>query len=422
MTEAAELKALTDATEAVGKSFDAYKKTNDEAIATLSKKGVADPLVTEKLAKMDGVLADLCSEKDKLVIRIKALAAAKSTGDIDLSEAEVEAKSLYNAYLRDGLNVKGHGGQEFFDAKYLPKNDPATGKPERKALSVISDPDGGYMVTADLSGRMVKKIFESSDMRRVASVQAIATDALEGIFDLGEAGYGWVGETAARPATSTPQIGKWRIPTHEMYAMPICTQKLLDDANFNPEQWLADKLAERFARAENAAFVGGVTNTAPRGFLTYGSGTTLPGTIEQVNSGTSAAVGADSLMDLVGSLKTAYRARAQFGMNRLTLVQIRKLKDSENRYLWEPGLNGATQQQVLGFNVNEFNDMPAPAASSLSICFADWAEFYQIVDRVGIRVLRDPYTNKPYVQFYATKRTGGDVLNFEAGKVYKLAT
>jgi HK97 family phage major capsid protein len=268
----------------------------------------------------------------------------------------------------------------------------------------------------------VKKIFETSDIRRVASVQTIGTDALEGIFDLNEASFGWVGETASRPATATPQIGKWRIPVHEMYAMPIVSQKLLDDASFNPEQWLADKLADKFARAENDAFVNNTTNVKPRGFLTYAAGTTLPGTVEQVNSGSASTVTGDGLMNLVFALKTAYRQRAQFGMHRLTVAEIRKLKDSQNRYLWDPGVNGLTQQNVLGYAINEFNDMPVPAANALAIVFADWKEFYQVVDRVGVRVLRDPYTNKPYVQFYATKRTGGDVVNFEAGKIQKFST
>ncbi len=405
MPEAIEQKALLDAIEKVGSTFDEYKKTNDKAIADLSKKGHTDPLVTEQLAKMDKALDSLVSEKDKIVLRLKSLAAAKSTGDIDESDEDREIKSLYKGFLRKGTSAQNDGS--FFV--------------EKKAMSVISDPDGGYMVTADMSGRMVKKIFETSDMRRVAAQQTISTDALEGVYDLNESGFGWVGETAARPATSTPQIGKWRIPVHEQYAMPIVTQKLLDDANFSPEQWLAEKMADRFARAENTAFVSGDGIGKPRGFLTYASGTTIPGQIEQKNSGSAGAVTPDTLMDLVGLLKTGYRARAQFGMHRSTLVELRKLKDSQNRYLWDPGLNAGNQQQILGYGINEFNDMPVPAANALAIAFADWNEFYQIVDRVGIRVLRDPYTNKPYVQFYATKRTGGDVLNFEAGKLYKLA-
>lgn len=414
-------KAFDDAISKIGTTFEEYKKENDTNIQK-ALKGYKDPLAAEQMAKMDKALSDLVSEKDKIVIRMKALAAAVSTGDVEQDEGAVEAKSLYHSFLRDGLSVKNESSPEFFSEKFLPERDKKGRLLQSKAMSVISDPDGGYMVTADVSGRMVKKIFETSDMRRVCSIQSISTDALEGIYDLNEASFGWVGETAARPATNTPQIGKWRIPVHEMYAMPTVTQKLLDDANFNPEQWLAEKLADKFGRAENDAFVNGNGMGKPRGFLDYANGTTLPGTIEQKNSGTNGAVVADTLIEFVGMLKTAYRARAQWGMHRLTQVALRKIKDSQNRYLWDPGLNGKMQQQFLGYELNEFNDMPVPATNALAICFADWKEFYQIVDRIGIRVLRDPYTNKPYVQFYATKRTGGDVLNFEAGKIYKLAT
>ncbi len=419
--DATEFKSMI---EEIGKDFHTYKKDNDTQLELL-KKGIKDSQQVEKVDKIDKALTELVAKKDELVLKMKQLMAAQSTGDIEADPAEVEAKSLYHSFLRDGINCKGGSsgqGNEFFDKKYIPKIDPETGKPERKAMSVISDPDGGYMVTADMSGRMIKKIFETSDMRRVASVQSIATDALEGINDLGEASYGWVGETAARPATANSQIGKWRIPVHEMYAMPTVTQKLLDDANFNPEQWLAEKLADRFARAENDAFVNGTGVAKPRGFLTYPNGTTLGSTIEQKGSASNGEVTADTLIEFVGMLKTSYRARAQWGMHRLTLVKLHKIKDAENRYLWDPGLNGKMQQQFLGYQLNEFNDMPVPATDALAICFADWKEFYQIVDRIGIRVLRDPFTNKPYVQFYATKRTGGDVLNFEAGKLYKLGT
>jgi HK97 family phage major capsid protein len=253
-------------------------------------------------------------------------------------------------------------------------------------------------------------------------VQVIGTDALEGLFDLERAGAVWVGETGARTQTSTPNLGKWRIPVHELSAMPAATQKILDDAAINLETWLADKVALEFALSENAAFVNGNGVDKPRGFLTYGAGTTLPGTIQQLPTGVSAAFaaapnGGDALIDALYSLKAPYRANATWFMNRATTKMVRKLKDSDGAYLWSPGIAAGQPATVLGYPVAAFEDMPDPATDSLSIAVGDMRAAYQIVDRMGLRVLRDPYTAKPFVLFYTTKRTGGDVVNFEALKL-----
>jgi HK97 family phage major capsid protein len=296
------------------------------------------------------------------------------------------------------------------------------GPDERKALSVGTDPDGGYVVNPDLSGRIVLKVFESSPMRAYASVQVISSDALEGLFDLNEASSGWVGETDSRPETNTPQLGKWRIPAHELYAKPKATQKLLDDASINMEAWLASKVSEKFARDEANAFVVGNGVNKPRGFLTYSSGTTLPGTIERFDTGVNGAFaaapnGGDVLINALYGLKQQYRANATWFMNRATLKLTRKLKDSDGAYLWSPGIAAGQPASLLGYPVASFEDMPDPATDSLSIAVGDMREAYQIVDRLGIRTLRDPYSAKPYVEFYTTKRVGGDVVNFEAIKL-----
>jgi len=282
-------------------------------------------------------------------------------------------------------------------------------------------------VNPDTSGRIVQRVFETSPMRAYASVQVISTDALEGLFDLNEASSGWVGETDARAETNTPQIGKWRIPVHELYARPHATQKLLDDASINMEAWLAAKVADKFARDESAAFVNGNGVNRPRGFLTYGAGTTLPGQIEQLPTGASGAFaaapnGGDVLVDALYSLKAPYRANAVWAMNRSVLRAVRKLKDSDGAYLWQPGIQAGQPSAIMGYPVASFEDMPNLGANSLSIAVADWREAYQIVDRVGIRTLRDPYSSKPYIQFYTTKRVGGDVVNFEAIKLIRFNT
>jgi HK97 family phage major capsid protein len=264
-------------------------------------------------------------------------------------------------------------------------------------------------------------------MRAYASIQVISSDALEGLYDLDEADSGWVGETSARTTTDTPQIGKWRIPVHELYANPKATQKLLDDASINMEAWLAAKVAEKFARDESTAFVSGNGINKPRGFLSYAAGTTIPGTIERIKTGTSSAFaadpnGLDKLLDALYSLKAPYRANATWFMPRLVTALARKLQDSDGQFQWQPSSQAGQPATLLGYPVAAFEDFEALAANSLSMAVADMREAYQIVDRIGIRTLRDPYSAKPYVEFYTTKRVGGDVINFEAIKLLEFGT
>lgn len=284
---------------------------------------------------------------------------------------------------------------------------------EAKALSVNSDPDGGYFVTPEMSNRIATKVFETSPVRQFAFSQTIGTDALEGMADNDEATVGWVAEEGTRSATDTPTVDKWRIPVHEIYAMPQATQKLLDDANVDAEMWLADKVADKLARTQNAAFVTGDGVGKPRGFTTYASGTSW-GQVQRVNSGDASGLTDTGLLDLVYTLKPAYRQGAAFFMNRTTVATVRKIQDDQGRFIWAPGLAAGEPSNLLGYPVAEFEDMADVAASALPIAFGDLRTAYTIVDRAGVRVLRDPYTNKPYVRFYTTARVGGDITNFES--------
>jgi len=414
-----EVKSLTKTLNTVHEEF---KQVNNRIEAMEKKGNVADPMLKEKLEKLDTVLADSATRKDEL-LRVKSALArlASSNGSIALlddentdAKATNEAKAAYNLYLRKGI-VAGEASTDGFSVK-------SASAVERKAMSVISDPDGGYTVTADMSGRVIKKIFETSPFRAYANSQTISTDALEGLYDNDEAGAGWVGETQARPETTTPQLGKYRIPVHEMYANPAVTQKLLDDSSLNIESWLSDKVGRKFGRMENTAFLTGDGVAKPRGILTYPAGTNQTGQLQQVISGSNGAVTADTIIDLMFSIKSSYLAGSIFGANRMVIAQIRKLKDGQNNYLWSPGFNGGSQSTVLGYGIVDFPDMPVPATNALALFFGNLSEAYQIVDRVGLRVLRDPFTNKPYIHFYTTKRVGGDVVNFEAIKLYKQGT
>jgi len=296
-------------------------------------------------------------------------------------------------------------------------------------MSVGSDPDGGYLVTPDTGGSIVTKVYESSPIRQIAAVQLISTDALEGINDLNEANAGWVAEQAARTATTSPQVGKWRIPVHEMYAMPEATQQLLDDSMVDIEAWLAGKVADKLARLEATAFVSGNGVGQPRGFLDYTTAATADatrawGVLEHLATDTSASFGtdpngSDKLIELVHKLKEAYRNDARWVMNRAVLGATRRLKDTDGGYIWLPSMEAGQPSSLLGYPVTEAEDMPAIAANSLSIAFGNFRLGYQIVDRQGIRSLRDPFTNKPFVRFYTTRRVGGAVQNFEALKLLK---
>lgn len=289
----------------------------------------------------------------------------------------------------------------------------------QKALSVGIDPDGGYTVTPTMSNRIIKRLFELDPMRALATVETITTNAIEWLVDYDEAGGGWEAETESGAETGTPQIFKKRIPVHVLYAKPRATQTLIEDSAINIEGWLSDKQANRFLRIESAAFVSGDGIGKPRGFLTYSNydtaGTDQWGRIERQNIGNP--ITADGLYDLKFRLIEQYLMRGTWLMNRLCVVDVLQLKDGAGRYIWSPGLREDEYSMLLGLPVRMSTTMPIQAANSLSVAIADWREAYMIVDRLGISVQRDPYTVKPYIEFYTRKRVGGDVVNYQAIKI-----
>ena len=392
-----EIKSLV---EKQGNAWEAFKSTNDDRLKAIEAKGASDPLVTGQLEKISTAL-----DESKAKIELLEKAAVRPNGGASGDEtpetkALAEHKTAFLSFLRKG-------------------SDEGLAALETKALSVGSDPDGGYLVTPAMSSTINKLVFESSPMRALASIETISTDSLDMIDDTDEISANWTSETGTVSETDTPTIGKRNIPVHELYAEPRATQKILDDAGINIESWLAGKIAEFFGRKEATAFVSGIGVGQPRGILSYSAGTTW-GTIEQIASGTSSVVYADKLLEMFYSLKDAYLPNATWLMNRLIALQVRQLKDGNGQYLWAPGLSAGSQDTLLSRPVAFAADMPVAASNSLSIAVGDFKKGYQIVDRIGIRTLRDPFTAKPYVKFYTTKRVGGDVINFEAIKLMKL--
>ena len=416
----------------LGRAFEAFKDANDQRLREIEKRGSADPLTDMKVKRLNDEITRACDTADHTKRRVDMVETAMGRSQkAGVTDDWKEAESFYlerKNHMSADLGVEAYRNYRSALRNYIRKNNAGSNMEEVKALSAGSDPDGGYAITPDMSGRISQLVRETSPMRQVANVITIGSDALEGIHDLNEATSGWVGETEARAETTAPKIGEYRIPVYEQYAEPRATQKLLDDALFNVEEWLSGKIAERLSRMENEAFILGNGLRKPRGFLTYAAGTPSAAgfsVIEQIPSGAAGAFAAtspgDALITLVYGLKAAYRENANFMMKRSTLAEVRKLKDGDDNYLWQPDFQMKQGGTLLGFNVVEAEDMPTIGANSLSIAFGDFNAGYQIVDRQGVRILRDSFTAKPYVKFYTTKRVGGDVVNFEAIKLMKFA-
>jgi HK97 family phage major capsid protein len=433
------------------------QKLNKEFEATHKK-------VTEQLEKNGHVQAELSAKVDKINedVIAKVEGAQKRFDDLErrLNKSDLfggagdkaEAKTLelkaFNQRLA-GLAALGSPSAQPMSAEaYFGKYKPAyiayirgkeaavqqLGGDFMAALTVGSDPSGGYAVPVDITDRVVSLIYETSAMRKRAAVRSTSRDRIQIRRDLDQAVLGgWVAEQASRAATNTPQIPvPYEIPVHEAYAFPLLSQQELSDAAWDVEAWLIQKLVQRFGRDENAAFVGGNGVGKPRGFLTYASAVPSKAAfekIEQVKTGVSADFaaspnGPDIFIKLMGKMKEDYLAGAAWAMTRSTLALARLLKDSQGRYQvqLEQGVNGRPTFSILGFEVDRWADMPEIAASSLSIALANWAEAYQIVDHAsGMSSLRDPYTQKPNIGVYTIKRVGGDVANFEAIKLAQFA-
>lgn len=393
---------VTDRVNALGNAWSEHKRINDQRLAEIERKGNADPLYSEHLNKIGNALDMHKSRLDAIeTAAFRPAQGFEAKGEFSPAVHSQYTKAFCN-YLRKGMDA----GLEAM---------------ELKALSVGTDADGGYLVTPTMSANIVKTVADNSPMRSLASIETISSDALEIIQDYDAAASGWTTETGAVSDSTTPQIAKKTIAVFELYAQPKATQKLIDDSAVDIEAWLSEKVSDSFLAKENAAFISGNGTSQPKGILTYAAGTSF-GQIEQVVSGAAGAVTADGIVELFYALKEEYAQRASFLMNRSVVQSVRLLKETTtDQYLWQPGLAAGAPDTLFGVPVVQAADMPVAAANSLSIAVADFARAYQIVDRIGIRVLRDPYTEKPFVKFYTTKRVGGDVVNFEAIKIQKLA-
>lgn len=384
-----------------------------DTIATLQARALefgewkkADGLARETFTKLNARIDELTDQ-----LKETQAQALRTTANAPIAKDSDPAREVLVKYLRRG-------------EQRLTAHERDVLEQHQKALSVDSDPDGGYLVTPQQSARIIEVVYETSPMRQVATVETISTDALEGLFDGDEAAAAWVSERGSRAETNTPQLGQWRIPTHELYANPRATQKLLDDSAVDIEAWISRKVADKFARTENLAFVTGNGVGQPRGFTTYADGTTR-GTIERIPSLDAATIAAEGIYNIIYALKAAYRPGSVWVMNRATVGVIRTIRDESGgagtgQFMWAPGFGGQPAT-LAGYPIVEFEDMADIAGGAIVAGFGNFRQGYTIVDRLGIRILRDPYSAKPHVEFYTTKRVGGDVLNFEAFKLMDIA-
>lgn len=403
-----DLMEMKSATEALAVAFEHYKQANDERLELVERKNTDDVLIDDKLRRLDGEINRL----QDVVTKVKTAAARPATSQKSRWN-EPEQSEHSQAFLRYLSKGADHDLYQF----------------ESKAY-VASDADGGFLVPSDMGDRIMTRMIDTTPMRSLGTVMTTTGDALELVRDAGDGEAQWVSETAAAIDTNGISFGKIRIQTNDLHAMPRASQRLLDDASLNVEEFIINKVASRFANRESNAFVAGTGVGMPRGFTTYpvaatGDASRPWGTFEYVPTGAAGALASsnagDALIDLIYKLKVGYQAGASFLMPRAVADVVRKIKDSTGNYMWAPGMAAGQPSTLLGFPVVLAEDMPAMAANSLSLAFGNFREGYAIVDRLGMRIFRDPYTAAPFVKFRCTKRVGGDVTNFEAIKFLRFS-
>jgi HK97 family phage major capsid protein len=376
-------------------AFEAFKDANDDRLAQIEKRMSADVVTSDKVDRINKAVDELI-----LKSRRPALSAEK------VAEPS-EHKRAFESYIRKG---EAHGLSAI----------------EAKAMSVSSGTDGGYLVPSQTEAEIARLLSKASPIRSIADVRQSSVTLYKKPFATAGAATGWIGETAARPQTGSPVLAELQFPAMELYAMPAATQALLDDSIVNLDEWLAREVETVFAEQETDAFINGDGITRPKGFLNYtkvaqtswswGNTGYIP---TGVAGGFAASNPTDKMVDLIYALKAGYRQNGTWVMSRNTQSQIRKFKDAQGNYLWQPAAVPNGNASLLSFPVVESEYMPDIATDVHAVAFGDFKRGYLIVDRVGVRVLRDPFSTKPYILFYTTKRVGGGIQDFDAIKTLK---
>ena len=360
-------------------TFAAFREANDNRLAALEAKSSVDPLLTEKVDRLNTAL-------ETQTRRVENLTLAQATPTF-AAEAKSANTQAWASFIRTG----------------------ETSALEGKSIA-SGDGDGSLIAPVETESRIDSVLAETSPMRRLATIRTIGASTFRKPVSTSGAASGWAGETDARVETDTPTLELLDFPTGELYAMPAATQALLDDSVADVDGWLAEEVRDVFAAQETAAFINGDGINKPRGFLGHpGLGAVEPSVLDT-----------DGLIDLIYAPQSHYRSNASFVMNRRTINAVRKFKDADGNYIWQPSLAAGSPSSLLGYPLVEMEDMPDISGGASCVAFGDFRRGYLIADRQGVRVLRDPYSAKPYVLFYTTKRVGGGVQDAEAIKVLKV--
>jgi HK97 family phage major capsid protein len=393
--------------EAIQKEWEQFKSENDRRLKEIAAKGHADPLTEEKIDKHSAAIGDL----QKQLTEVEKKAGRAALGATSQVDEQKQAHAEHRKTFVDGFLRKGEtsGLEEL----------------QRKALSLGVNADGGFAAPQDLDRAIYEVQLKYTPMRECCTVITVSNEKYEQLVNIHGLSGGWVSETGARAATNTPQFAQFKPLFGELYANATASQRVLDDAFFNLETHVASEIGKTFGLLENAEFTNGagVAGTSPKGCLAYTpSAAPVFGTnIGLVKSGTAGTITADTLFDVMPKILKGYRNGANWMGAVATFTAIRKLKDSQNRYLWEPSMQAGVPPQLLGYAIVENEDMPAVAASANVLLFGNFKQACVIADVVGTRFLRDPYTNKPNVMFYATKRVAHGVRDTSALVAYQLA-
>ncbi|SDB31552.1 phage major capsid protein [Bauldia litoralis] len=396
---------MTSAFETFNRTFAAFRAENDDRLEQIERKLSADVVTVDKVDRINRALDEQKRAMDQLVL--KGRRPALETGGSRVVTSP-EHKAAFEAYVRGG-------------------NEEALRGFEQKALAVGSD--GGYVVPEETEREIGRRLASVSPIRAISGIRQVSSNVYKKPFAITGAATGWVGETAARTETAAPTLAELSFPAMELYAMPAATATLLDDSAVDIDAWIADEVETVFATQEGTAFVTGDGTNKPKGFLSYTTVAEASWAWDKIGylvTGVSGAFAAsdpsDELIDLVYALKSGYRQNAHWVMNRSTQGAVRKLKDADGNYIWQPSAVAGGTPTLMNFPVAESEDMPDIGADTFAIAFGDFRRGYLVVDRVGVRVLRDPYSAKPYVLFYTTKRVGGGVQDFDAIKLLKFGT
>jgi HK97 family phage major capsid protein len=425
------IKSVADAIDKIATAFDEYKKTNDQRLEAL-KSGISTADFDAKLAKMDQHIDGLNEAKSRLekleakLARPGALTGgSRQDGE---SKEDAEYRSAFMEWVRSphdqGVQQRATQAAKALEAK-------ATTDREKRATQAVvgTAAAGGYALPKIIESTIARLSVDISPIRSIATVRTVGTTDYHELFDVGGAGFEWLGEGDTRNQTDTPNLQEI-VPTFGMAsAKPQASEESLDDLFFNVEDWLVSSVVEALAQGVGAAFVGGNGTKKPTGFLAgpapvaTGDAGRAFGTLQYIASGQAAALptSLDVLYDLVYSLRARYRANARWVTSKLVLSALRKYKDSTGQYLWQPSLIAGQPDSFMGYGITEAEDMPAVAANSFPVAFGDFKEGYLIADRVGMRMTRDEITTPGFVKFYVRKRVGGKLRNTQAIKLLKIA-